>query len=128
MNITGGNNLSLFEVQEAAEIVAAASNEELNMIFGSVINENLTDEIIVTVIATGFTEQGEKEVHTQSQPPEQQVTSPYQREQRMHYQEPEPIVHFEEVLDYGTNSGNIEESDDDIPTFLRNRKKRLRSF
>jgi cell division protein FtsZ len=128
MNITGGNNLSLFEVQEAAEIVAAASNEELNMIFGSVINENLTDEIIVTVIATGFTEQGETEVHTQSQPPEEEVTSPYQREQRLHYQEPEPIVHFEEVLDYGTNSGDLEESDDDIPTFLRNRKKRLRSF
>lgn len=128
MNITGGNNLSLFEVQEAAEIVAAASNEELNMIFGSVINENLTDEIIVTVIATGFTEQGETKVHTQSQPPEEEVTSPYQREQRIHYQEPEPIIHFEEVLDYGTNSGDLEESDDDIPTFLRNRKKRLRSF
>jgi cell division protein FtsZ len=128
MNITGGNNLSLFEVQEAAEIVAAASNEELNMIFGSVINENLTDEIIVTVIATGFTEQGETEVHTQSQPPEEEVTSPYQREQRLHYQETEPIIHFEEVLDYGSNSGDLEESDDDIPTFLRNRKKRLRSF
>ena len=56
MNITGGSNLSLFEVQEAADIVASASHEELNMIFGSVINENLKDEIIVTVIATGFTD------------------------------------------------------------------------
>ncbi|HBV07561.1 MAG TPA: cell division protein FtsZ, partial [Enterococcus faecalis] len=53
MNITGGSNLSLFEVQEAADIVASASDEEVNMIFGSVINENLKDEIIVTVIATG---------------------------------------------------------------------------
>ncbi len=57
MNITGGSNLSLFEVQEAADIVASASDEEVNMIFGSVINENLNDEIIVTVIATGFTEE-----------------------------------------------------------------------
>jgi len=56
MNITGGSNLSLFEVQEAADIVASASDEEVNMIFGSVINENLKDEIIVTVIATGFTD------------------------------------------------------------------------
>ena len=56
MNITGGANLSLFEVQEAADIVATASDQEVNMIFGSVINENLKDEIVVTVIATGFNE------------------------------------------------------------------------
>lgn len=46
MNITGGTNLSLFEVQEAADIVASASDQEVNMIFGSVINESLKDEII----------------------------------------------------------------------------------
>ncbi|MFC4321779.1 cell division protein FtsZ [Litchfieldia salsa] len=57
MNITGGRNLSLFEVQEVADIVASTSHDEFNMIFGSVINENLKDEIIVTVIATGFTDQ-----------------------------------------------------------------------
>jgi cell division protein FtsZ len=51
MNITGGTNLSLYEVQEAADIVATASDQEVNMIFGSVINEALKDEIIVTVIA-----------------------------------------------------------------------------
>src|SRR6476659_1883096 len=56
MNITGGSNLSLYEVQEAADIVASASDQEVNMIFGSVINENLKDEIVVTVIATGFSE------------------------------------------------------------------------
>ncbi len=56
MNITGGTNLSLYEVQEAADIVATASDQEVNMIFGSVINENLKDEIVVTVIATGFKE------------------------------------------------------------------------
>jgi cell division protein FtsZ len=56
MNITGGNNLSLYEVQEAADIVASASDEEVNMIFGSVINDSLKEEIVVTVIATGFKE------------------------------------------------------------------------
>jgi cell division protein FtsZ len=56
MNITGSSNLSLFEVQEAANIVASAAHEDLNMIFGSIINENLKDEIVVTVIATGFDE------------------------------------------------------------------------
>jgi cell division protein FtsZ len=127
MNITGGNNLSLFEVQEAAEIVASASNEELNMIFGSVINENLTDEIIVTVIATGFTEKEEIVVHKPSQPTKEETPRPYQREQRIPYQEPEPIIHFEEVLEYEQHPEELEESQD-IPAFLRNRKKRFRSF
>lgn len=54
MNITGGANLSLYEVNEAADIVASASDLEVNMIFGAVIDESLKDEIIVTVIATGF--------------------------------------------------------------------------
>lgn len=57
MNITGGMNLSLFEVNEAAEIVASAADQDVNMIFGSVINEDLKDEIVVTVIATGFDDQ-----------------------------------------------------------------------
>ncbi|MCE5167841.1 cell division protein FtsZ [Paenibacillus profundus] len=54
MNITGGSNLSLYEVNEAAEIVTAASDPEVNMIFGAIIDENMKDDIKVTVIATGF--------------------------------------------------------------------------
>lgn len=61
MNITGGTNLSLYEVNEAADIVASASDPEVNMIFGAVINENLKDEIIVTVIATGFDEEAKQQ-------------------------------------------------------------------
>jgi cell division protein FtsZ len=127
MNITGGNNLSLFEVQEAAEIVASASNEELNMIFGSVINENLTDEIIVTVIATGFSDQEETVEQSTPQAPKEEIPNSYQRNQRIHYQEPDPYIHDEDVQDYGQHVEEPEESND-IPAFLRNRKKRLRSF
>ena len=54
INITGGLNLALFEAEQAAEVVRAAADTDINAIFGSVINENLTDEVIVTVIATGF--------------------------------------------------------------------------
>ena len=54
MNITGGSNLSLYEVNEAAEIVISASDPDVNMIFGASIDENLKEEIKVTVIATGF--------------------------------------------------------------------------
>ena len=54
INITGGVNLTLFEAEQAAEVVRGAANTDINTIFGSVINENLNDEVIVTVIATGF--------------------------------------------------------------------------
>ncbi len=57
LNITGGVNLTLFEVNEAAGIIAEAADPEANIIFGAVIDENLKEEIRVTVIATGFDQQ-----------------------------------------------------------------------
>jgi cell division protein FtsZ len=54
MTITGSANISLYEVTEAAQIVRSAADEELTLIFGSVINDNLEVEIIVAVIATEF--------------------------------------------------------------------------
>lgn len=54
LNITGGNNLGLYEVNEAAEIVAEAADPDANIIFGAVIDESLQDEVRITVIATGF--------------------------------------------------------------------------
>ncbi len=56
INITGGADLTLHEVNEAASAVAEAAHEEANIIVGAVIDEALTDEIRVTVIATGFEE------------------------------------------------------------------------
>ncbi|MGY3778846.1 cell division protein FtsZ [Isobaculum melis] len=55
LNITGGPDLTLFEAQDASDIVSAASTREVNIIFGTSINEKLGDEVIVTVIATGIT-------------------------------------------------------------------------
>lgn len=54
LNITGGANLGLFEVNEAADIVADSADPEANIIFGAVIDEALQDEVRITVIATGF--------------------------------------------------------------------------
>ncbi len=54
INVTGGTNLTLFEAEDAAEVVRQSANTDINIIFGAVINENLNDEVIVTVIATGF--------------------------------------------------------------------------
>ena len=54
LNITGGPDLSLFEAQTASEIVTDAASSDVNIIFGTSINENLEDEVVVTVIATGI--------------------------------------------------------------------------
>jgi cell division protein FtsZ len=118
MNITGGTNLSLYEVQEAADIVASASDQEVNMIFGSVINENLKDEIIVTVIATGFNEE---------------VIIPKQTRTGSGFGQPKSNINIvkrepkrEEVHQetHRTPSPTQQEDTLDIPTFLRNRNRR----
>ena len=127
MNITGGTNLSLYEVQEAADIVAMASDEEVNMIFGAVINENLSDEIIVTVIATGFSDdiltgsQGAQSVrpslNTVRQPLQNNGQQAQQAQQAQQtYKEPVQ----EPVRQQATSS---QEDTLEIPTFLRNRNR-----
>lgn len=122
MNITGGSNLSLFEVQEAADIVASASDEEVNMIFGSVINDDLEDQIVVTVIATGFNE----EILTQRQPrmagggmKRPSSPAPTQAPPRETRYEEEPVQETRPQ-----QPSFKEEEALDIPTFLRNRNRR----
>ena len=65
INVTGGSNLTLFEVEDAAEVIRTSANTDINTIFGAVINENLNDEIIVTVIATGFDQNQDKTVENE---------------------------------------------------------------
>ena len=121
MNITGGTNLSLYEVQEAADIVASASDQEVNMIFGSVINENLKDEIVVTVIATGFNEE-----IVQSKPTRPafggQVKSGLNTGLNTGKREPKREENQQEPI---RQSNNQQPEDTlDIPTFLRNRNRK----
>ena len=92
INVTGGNSLTLFEAEDAAEIVRQSANTDINIIFGAVINENLNDEVIVTVIATGFEDETQGYSDTN------------------------------ENRDMPTRSSRTEEeSDFDIPSFLRDR-------
>jgi len=92
INVTGGTNLTLFEVEEAAEVVRQSANTDINTIFGAVINENLKDEIIVTVIATGFEDKTEPLYHSY-------------------------VNSNNNILDLG----NSDDDDSDIPDFLRKR-------
>ncbi|QOY34382.1 cell division protein FtsZ [Anaerobacillus isosaccharinicus] len=118
MNITGGTNLSLYEVHEAAEIVSSASDQEVNMIFGSVINENLKDEIVVTVIATGFNDQENMKVSRPQNPVKAGVGKKPVIQQQHHEENS-----YTERPSQG--QGQPESVDTlDIPTFLRNRRNR----
>ncbi len=76
LNITGGPNLTLFEVNEASEIIAQAADPEANIIFGAVIDENMKEEVRVTVIATGF----DQRPSVQSIKPPEMVIKPTQSE------------------------------------------------
>ncbi|WP_163536723.1 cell division protein FtsZ [Gracilibacillus sp. YIM 98692] len=117
MNITGGSNLSLYEVQEAADIVTSAADQEVNVIFGSVINEDLKDEIVVTVIATGFDESQMKNTQQKPKSVLQQKTQSQPKERKQ--ETPQEPVHQPQA-----QRQTQEEDTLDIPTFLRNRNRR----
>lgn len=65
LNITGGPDLTLFEAQDASEIVSKAAGDDVNIIFGTSINDNLGDEVVVTVIATGIDSKAEEKASRQ---------------------------------------------------------------
>ena len=101
INITGGANLTLFEAEQAAEVVRAAANTDINAIFGSVINENLTDEVIVTVIATGFDKKSNK------QPLYNQINQTNKRSENRY-----------DLDDEDSSSSSFEPTEIEIPTFM----------
>lgn len=117
MNITGGESLSLFEAQEAADIVQDAADEDVNMIFGTVINPELQDELVVTVIATGFNDKPSNARKPQGGGAFGGTTE-------------EPASKREEGESLGrkasfeNKSTNESTDDSDIPSFIRNREDR----
>ena len=121
MNITGGTNLSLYEVQEAADLVTSAADKEVNVIFGSVINENLNDEIVVTVIATGF-----DDIVKKPEAPSKQQRPTLNQKQHQHAAAKEETPIQQQPREQ-VQRPRIQEDDElDIPTFLRNRNRNRR--
>jgi len=101
LNITGGPDMGLFEVNEAAEVVTGAADQNANVIFGAVIDQGVRDEVRVTVIATGFG-------------PER-----YRRRRRERAAQPAP--ENGEARPAAENEGAFELPDDilEVPSFLR---------
>ncbi len=110
-NIKGGEDLSLFEVNEAAEIVRANSHPEANIIFGAVIDPDMKDEIHLTVIATGF---------DKSEPEDALSFARSTLEAQARKTSPQQARELPSV-DYGVKDFAKEELD--IPAFLRNRSR-----
>lgn len=108
-NIKGGEDLSLHEVNEAAEIVRANTHPEANIIFGAVIDPDMTEEVHLTVIATGFDAPKEEDVLDFAERSYEQTPAT----------EPRERVLVEE--DYGVRQFN--RNDLDVPAFLRRSRR-----
>jgi cell division protein FtsZ len=142
-NITGGQDLSLFEVNEAAAIIKESAHPEVNLIFGAQIDESMGDEVRVTVIATGFEQSRvarkmeqtafRQQVRQNSQPaqqqPRQQFSQPAspaqqpaasEREQNAAPPPPQPRPAPQQQENFSARV--YEEDNIEIPTFLRKRR------
>jgi cell division protein FtsZ len=102
LNITGGADLTLYEVNEAAEVIAEAAHDDANIIFGAVVDERLEGRISITVVATGF---GDGPRPSSQQAALQQTSRP--EPQRRREERPSP-----------TPSSRPSDNDFDIPSFI----------
>ena len=102
INITGGNNLGLHEVNTAAEIVQRSADPEANIIFGAVIDESIDEDIVITVIATGF--ENDQKPAVGNVPVNEIVNKSWNPKAQQPVSKPEPVG----------DSNNL-----DIPSFLR---------
>jgi len=108
INITGGTDMTLWEVNEASTLVQEAAHEEAQIIFGAVIDPSLQDEVRITVIATGFDEEGVRD----------RIKKPVAsfKEFRESLEKPK---RKQEAFDFRNESFGIDCEDLDKPTFLR---------
>lgn len=116
-NITGGKDLSMYEVDEAAKIITKSVDADAKIIFGAVLDENLSDEVRITVIATGFDEVVKKKAMLKSHP----LVAP------LSFMEPQELMPVKEQPVFAPRA--VEESEEeeseelDIPAFIRKKMK-----
>ena len=114
-NVTGGSDLTLFEVNQAAAIIKETAHPDVNLIFGAVIDPHMGDEVRITVIATGFERTGM---------PRRALENPTSRLEEVPARKPETSeqqTHANKPAEFQPRTFNTE--DLDIPTFLRNRTR-----
>ena len=130
-NVTGGPNMTLYEVDQAAAIIKETAHPEVNMIFGAVVDPNMGEEMRITVIATGFDRAGmaprrierpaavgSRPSVSTSRPASQPAQQPAQRPVQQQQHEDAPAS-TGSLSDFSPRSYNTD--DLDIPAFLRRR-------
>lgn len=125
-NITGGNDLTLLEINEAAEVIARAADPEANIIFGAVIDPTMQNEVKITVIATGFEEQKPVARSPLVDRVRQPLTRSLDRDRHEHHRDTgrEPFSREAREEHDRANSAFDPSDDLDVPPFLRRRQQR----
>jgi cell division protein FtsZ len=111
-NVTGGSDLTLYDVNQAAAIIKEGAHPDVNLIFGAVIDPNMREEVRITVIATGFERAGNRSSVAEPRPAVKTIN------------QEQPVSSMKQdspaVKEFAVRAFNTE--DLDIPAFLRNRK------
>jgi len=128
-NVTGGYDMSMSEIQEAAEIITSAVSPDANIIFGATLKPEIEDELVITVIATGFDSayfhDGEDETETSVDADEAVSDDVVSAVDMSLDQSGSAEIFNEEPQENMWNQGSAEEDEEsDTPAFLRRRKKR----
>ncbi len=111
MNVTGGPSMSIVDINEAAQLIIQAADPEANIIFGAGIDENMDDEVRITVIATGFGKE--------AFPPKEPIRKPREREHDRLYGTDSAATAVASFGSWRAPAG--EKRDIDIPTFVNSR-------
>jgi cell division protein FtsZ len=126
-NVTGGYDMSMSEIQEAAEIITSAVSPDANIIFGATLKPEIEDELIITVIATGFDSayfQENNDVE-ETEEHEEQVSDETVSSVDMNLDHSEAAAIFAEENTESMWNHSVEQEDEsDTPAFLRRRKKK----
>ena len=123
-NITGGPDLSMYEIDEAAKAITNAADKDATIIFGAIIDEAMQGEVKITVIATGFEGEGYSRIDEpkdETEEESEEITTP----------EPNVLNPFEDAFKKGedttqgndNDSGKDSDSDIDVPAFIRRKLK-----
>jgi len=133
-NVTGGYDMSMSEIQEAAEIITSAVSPDANIIFGATLKPELEDELIITVIATGFdSAYFEEQAASMSMPnpssakpgaSEGEVDEKMVESVNLELDKEDPAASFADDTPTTDIWNQPEEDEDDTPAFLRRRKKK----
>lgn len=129
-NITGGPDLGMYEIDEAAKAITEAADPDANIIFGAIIDEAMQGEVKITVIATGFESEqtkSQKKVFVPQETPANEIPASQilRRSDRSFFSSPEPEITMNEPVRSQKNiaDDNNDEDELEVPAFIRRKLK-----